>query len=79
MAGGAVAGFVLGGLQGLGLGTGGSIAGLSYLDKPDDYSAVDFTVDSAKRLYTNLGIPDDAADFLVLMAEKSKKQRRLTE
>ena len=74
MAGGAVAGFVLGGLQGLGLGTGGSIAGLAYLDKPDDYSAVDFTVDSAKRLYTNLGMPDDAADFLVLMAEKSRDE-----
>jgi uncharacterized protein YutD len=74
MAGGAVAGLILGGLQGLGLGTGGSIVALSYLDKPDDYSATDFTIDSVKRLYTNLGIPDDAADFITLQSESTRKE-----
>jgi len=74
MAGGAVAGLILGGLQGLGLGTGGSIVALSYLDKPDDYSSTDFTIDSVKRLYTNLGIPDDAADFITLQSESTRKE-----
>ena len=69
---GAVAGGLLGGMVGSGIGTIGVIGAAGFSSMPEDYTGFDGLQDLVKRTYTLIGFGDDLAGFMATSAPEAR-------